>query len=406
MKEPILQLWADKKKGIQLVISRVSDILDDLAIAFPWDSSHKELLRKLDKYLGSQWLRIHIPPVKNGDGFASFLGNLIGNNFTQGIPDKSDKKNDSSFINFDTYWLVLEIRDREGNSHPTGIMIDHVWKKVGTLLGTKKWVIQLKDDKLNLAKIAYIDGLTQLPNRRALEEYFSGLTKRRKSTETLQEWKNDYFFFIDIDNFKSFNDALGHEIWDLVLRAVAKSLAGLSIGNKKISASRIGWEELWILVEDITQGEMENLARATIQEVRVLRVVIPNSAIEVIGAKRTKRENRDRHDTMDRKYIQSLRDTEEHLNRVWDFFARNDAWSQKPLPLVTVEWGSSVTQVTVSLGASKIDYASVHEWSPIGNEWSELLSRTMKTADDRLYLAKNGWRDRAHVSDDPNASIR
>lgn len=81
-------------------------------------------------------------------------------------------------------------------------------------------------------KIAYLDALTTIPSRRALEDDFLKLG----SKYTLA--------MVDIDFFKKFNDTHGHDIGDEVLKLVAKQLSEVK-GRAK--AYRYGGEEFTIL---------------------------------------------------------------------------------------------------------------------------------------------------------------
>ncbi len=71
-----------------------------------------------------------------------------------------------------------------------------------------------------LEKLAMIDSLTQVPNRRFLEN-----SLRLKFDEALLTGMNLGIIFIDIDYFKKFNDDYGHDIGDLVLINVSKTLS-------------------------------------------------------------------------------------------------------------------------------------------------------------------------------------
>ncbi|SDJ91535.1 GGDEF domain-containing protein [Natronincola ferrireducens] len=80
--------------------------------------------------------------------------------------------------------------------------------------------------------MAYIDELTQIPSRRALEE-------------TLLKLGGQYTIaMLDIDFFKKFNDKYGHDVGDDVLAMVASILKGVDAGGK---AFRYGGEEFTIV---------------------------------------------------------------------------------------------------------------------------------------------------------------
>jgi len=81
-------------------------------------------------------------------------------------------------------------------------------------------------------RMAYIDQLTLLPGRRALNE------------QMLKLGKQYTIAMVDIDKFKKFNDKYGHDIGDQVLRMVAAKLAQTGASGK---AFRYGGEEFCIL---------------------------------------------------------------------------------------------------------------------------------------------------------------
>jgi diguanylate cyclase (GGDEF)-like protein len=81
-------------------------------------------------------------------------------------------------------------------------------------------------------RLAFRDELTGLPSRRALNERLPTLGRRYAIA------------MVDVDHFKNFNDAYGHDAGDQVLRMVASRLAEVSGGG---TAFRYGGEEFTIL---------------------------------------------------------------------------------------------------------------------------------------------------------------
>ncbi len=80
--------------------------------------------------------------------------------------------------------------------------------------------------------MAYLDELTRLPGRRALNEQLMRLGSRYTIA------------MLDVDHFKKFNDKYGHDVGDQVLRMVASQLEGVGGGGK---AFRYGGEEFTIV---------------------------------------------------------------------------------------------------------------------------------------------------------------
>lgn len=100
-------------------------------------------------------------------------------------------------------------------------------------------------------KMAYLDELTEIPARRALQDKLATLGKHY----TLA--------MVDIDHFKKFNDTYGHDIGDQVLRMVAAKLASVNGGGK---AYRYGGEEFTL----VFAGKDEAQAMPFIEQLREL----------------------------------------------------------------------------------------------------------------------------------------
>lgn len=97
-----------------------------------------------------------------------------------------------------------------------------------------------------LERIAKIDGLTQIPNRRTFDENL--LNHWQQLSETKQPLA---IILCDIDFFKKYNDHYGHQEGDTCLVAVAQALNNSLIGNSGIAA-RYGGEEFIFLLPNTT----------------------------------------------------------------------------------------------------------------------------------------------------------
>ena len=68
-------------------------------------------------------------------------------------------------------------------------------------------------------RVAMVDGLTELPNRRSLDDAFS-----RQLTRSLREQQPVSLLMVDVDHFKRLNDTHGHLVGDDVLKRLARIL--------------------------------------------------------------------------------------------------------------------------------------------------------------------------------------
>ena len=99
-----------------------------------------------------------------------------------------------------------------------------------------------------LATLAMYDGLTGLPNRRALDETMELEIRRgARSGQRLS------IILIDVDHFKSYNDCFGHPAGDDCLRVIARTIQGCLRRSGEFAA-RFGGEEFAVLLPGSDQA--------------------------------------------------------------------------------------------------------------------------------------------------------
>ncbi len=103
---------------------------------------------------------------------------------------------------------------------------------------------RLQEDARRLEFLAHHDPLTGLPNRAMFAE-----RAREAVAHARRHGRNAAFLFVDLDNFKDINDRLGHEVGDLLLKAIAARLRATVRGDDFVA--RIGGDEFCVLLQDI-----------------------------------------------------------------------------------------------------------------------------------------------------------
>lgn len=102
---------------------------------------------------------------------------------------------------------------------------------------------ELKISEERNKKLAYLDYLTELPNRAAFTEYLE------YTLSTLKKGHIISVMYIDLDNFKVINDTLGHSYGDELLMDCAERLK--QVIDKNDYLARFGGDEFIILSENV-----------------------------------------------------------------------------------------------------------------------------------------------------------
>ena len=127
-----------------------------------------------------------------------------------------------------------------------------VFHEASAVLATSQESIK---DNADLERMAMLDPLTELPNRRKLFDCLHGIVSNNQHSAILQ---------IDLDRFKQINDSLGHAAGDEVLIVVANRLsANIRPGDV---VARIGGDEFVIACPEISSVDsMAELAERLIE---------------------------------------------------------------------------------------------------------------------------------------------
>jgi len=106
-----------------------------------------------------------------------------------------------------------------------------------------------------IRQLAFYDPLTDLANRRLLlERLRQSVAASRRSGR----WRA--LLFIDLDNFKTLNDTLGHHVGDLLLKEAGRRLSNCI--RTADTAARVGGDEFVVILEDMSANAEQAAAQA------------------------------------------------------------------------------------------------------------------------------------------------
>lgn len=116
--------------------------------------------------------------------------------------------------------------------------------------------IQINDEQLahelserykaeeHLDKLAYYDVITGIPNRHYFQEKLEQAIERTVKSQSMMA-----LLFLDLDNFKTVNDTLGHKTGDRLLKQASSRLSNVVRQSDYIC--RIGGDEFAIIIENV-----------------------------------------------------------------------------------------------------------------------------------------------------------
>jgi len=177
--------------------------------------------------LGRSWQRIFFDPVERENLLVKFVEEGVVRNHEIRLQT----------IDGSVVWVLASLAAIDGYD-------DDV------LLTTFVDVTPLKMAEEEVRYLAQTDALTGLPNRRFILETLERVVARRHADRVA-------VLLVDLDNFKSVNDAHGHDAGDLVLKSVSDRLQQAVRANDTIG--RIGGDEFVVLLAGVQEVEDADL---------------------------------------------------------------------------------------------------------------------------------------------------
>ncbi len=162
-------------------------------------------------------------------------------------------------INRDKYWQgEIWNKRKNGVVYPEWLCITAITNPDGVVtnyVGTFTDISQRKADEQRIKDLAYYDSLTKLPNRTLLFDRLNLALNASNRNKT-----HGALMFLDLDNFKTLNDTLGHDHGDQLLIEVGRRLQ--SCVREVDTVARLGGDEFVIMLECLDEQEIEAAVQA------------------------------------------------------------------------------------------------------------------------------------------------
>lgn len=154
---------------------------------------------------------------------------------------------------------------KNGETYPARVKATVIYDEQGNMthiVSAFSDITEEKEAEQKIHQLAFYDALTSLPNRRLVID--------RIEHELSTAKRHDHhgaILFIDIDNFKTINDTLGHDHGDQLLMAISRRL--VSQVREVDTVSRLGGDEFILLLqgEPCSEEQAINNASSVVQKI-------------------------------------------------------------------------------------------------------------------------------------------
>ena len=202
-----------------------------------WNNGAENLLGYMAKEMIGHSMQILIPPDYINEE-AAVLANIA---------------QDEEVGNLETIY-----QHKDGRLINVSVTISPIYDAAGQVAAASKIARDISERKLaeaEIAKLAFYDALTQLPNRRLFYDRFKLAMAASKRSQ-----KFGALLLLDLDNFKTLNDKQGHAAGDLLLCEATRRVKNCI--REVDTVARFGGDEFLILLSDLNEDEAEATVHA------------------------------------------------------------------------------------------------------------------------------------------------
>lgn len=165
--------------------------------------------------------------------------------------------------------FITSLRDVEDEEKGLNLgAVDYVVKPYNAAIIKARIRIHMQQvtQRKLLERIAMLDGLTEIPNRRSFTEQFTKEWER-----AVRNGSELSLIIADVDSFKQYNDHYGHGMGDMVLRSISRVLKD-SLHRPGDFVARIGGEEFAVLLPETDSAGGYRIAERLRQAVEAMAI--------------------------------------------------------------------------------------------------------------------------------------
>ena len=167
----------------------------------------------------------------------------------------------------------VSLRSHDGGTVSVDLTVTPIFLQRPRFLGLLHDISLRKQSEQELWRMASVDPLTNIPNRRQFDTFF-----HREWLRTRRGGLPLTLLVLDVDHFKSYNDSLGHQAGDRCLQQVAAEMNAHAKRSTDMAA-RYGGEEFVLLFGESDAEHGRQLAESVRARIEALRLSHPSSPV-------------------------------------------------------------------------------------------------------------------------------